>query len=139
MNGADMNQPGNIDLTSPNDPDPSTANNSYWGQQLVSAVLNGTIPESRLDDMVTRIMAAYYKMGQNEGYPAVNYDASTEDTYYEGEKVNEHVNVMGNHSILIREIGAASTVLLKNINSGAQFTVEQIQSLMHSISRSPPD
>ncbi|KZP21413.1 glycoside hydrolase family 3 protein [Athelia psychrophila] len=129
MNGADMNQPGNIDLTSPNDPDPSTANNSYWGQQLVSAVLNGTIPESRLDDMVTRIMAAYYKMGQNEGYPAVNYDASTEDTYYEGEKVNEHVNVMGNHSILIREIGAASTVLLKNINSTLPIDFAKVKNL----------
>lgn len=31
-------------------PGPST----FWGPQLSQAVLNGSVPESRLDDMVTR-------------------------------------------------------------------------------------
>ena len=47
-----------------------------------------------------------------------SFDYNTENTVYEGQTVNEHVNVQGNHSVLIREIGAASTVLLKNQNSG---------------------
>lgn len=34
-----------------------------------------------------------------------------------GDPLNENVNVQGNHAALIREIGAASTVLLKNIRS----------------------
>jgi beta-glucosidase len=36
----------------PDEGNPSTANNSYWGQQLGDAVKNGSIPESRFDDMV---------------------------------------------------------------------------------------
>lgn len=30
---------------------------TYWGGHLTEAVLNGTIPQWRIDDMVTRIMA----------------------------------------------------------------------------------
>jgi beta-glucosidase len=82
-------------------------------------------------------MAAYYKLGQDKDYPAVksvsssfhnnicliradpqrNFHYVTEDTYYNGELVNEHVNVQGDHYKLIREIGAASTILLKNKKS----------------------
>jgi beta-glucosidase len=36
--------------------------NTWWGSNLTAAVLNGTIPQWRLDDMVTRIMSAYYKV-----------------------------------------------------------------------------
>lgn len=35
-----------------NEPNPAVSNNSFWGQQFGDAVRNGTIPESRLDDMV---------------------------------------------------------------------------------------
>ena len=37
---------------------------SHWGANLTIAVANGTIPEWRLDDMCTRIMAAYYQVGK---------------------------------------------------------------------------
>jgi beta-glucosidase len=36
--------------------------NTWWGSNLTFAVLNGTIPQWRLDDMVVRIMSAYYKV-----------------------------------------------------------------------------
>lgn len=39
---------------------------------------------------------------------------STEDTYLNGTLVNEHVDVQADHYKLIREIGGASTVMLKN-------------------------
>ena len=71
MNGADMNQPGFVAYGDSNDPNPATANNSYWGAQLGQAVMNGSIAESRFDDMVVRIMTAYYQMGQDKNYPAV--------------------------------------------------------------------
>ncbi|WP_305782232.1 glycoside hydrolase family 3 N-terminal domain-containing protein, partial [Acidisoma sp. S159] len=44
-----------LDMSMPGD----TAFNtgvSYWGANLTLAVLNGTVPEWRLDDMATRIM-----------------------------------------------------------------------------------
>ena len=40
------------------------ATNSFWGANLVTAVQNGSVPTSRLDDMVTRQLAAFYKLGQ---------------------------------------------------------------------------
>ena len=77
-------------------------NVSYFGPALVNAVNSGQVPVSRLNDMATRILAAYYVQGQDQGYPALNL-------------VNGHVNVQDDHKTLIREIGAASTVLLKNV------------------------
>jgi beta-glucosidase len=47
--------------------------NSFWGKALVELVQNGTLPEWRVDDMVTRTMAAFFQMGQDQGYPAVKY------------------------------------------------------------------
>ncbi|KAF7973527.1 hypothetical protein HWV62_14954 [Athelia sp. TMB] len=129
MNGADMNQPGFVSYSDSNDPDPATANNSYWGAQLGQAVKNGSIAESRFDDMVVRIMSSYYQLGQDKNYPAVNFDHNTENTTYQGAVVNEHVNVQGNHSVLIREIGAASTVLLKNRNLALPLDFSKVKHL----------
>lgn len=129
LNGADMNQPGFVAYGNNNQGNPATATNSYWGAQLGAAVRNGTIPESRFDDMVTRIMAAYYKLGQDKGFPAVNFDYNTEDDYYEGQLVNEHVNVQGNHGQLIREIGSASTVLLKNTKNALPIDFSKVKNL----------
>ncbi|ETS73995.1 hypothetical protein PFICI_13861 [Pestalotiopsis fici W106-1] len=41
-----------------------------WGQNLTLAVQNGSVPETRLDDMVTRTLAAWYKLGQDQDFPA---------------------------------------------------------------------
>ncbi|KAG8960640.1 hypothetical protein FRC03_006312 [Tulasnella sp. 419] len=72
-----------------------------FGPALVTAVQNGQVPQSRLDDMATRILAGWYYQGQDVGYPPVRFDSG--------------VDVQGNHKQLIRQIGAASTVLLKNV------------------------
>lgn len=90
---------------------------------IAVAVLNGTVPEYRIDDMAMRIMAAFFKVGQTvEGLEPVNMDSWTLDTYgylHNGvqdgfQQVNWHVDVQADHGDLIREIGAKSTVLLKN-------------------------
>jgi hypothetical protein len=95
---------------------------TYWGSNLTAAVLNGTIPQWRLDDMVVRLMSAYYKVGRDVARVPVNFNSWTLETegYQHPEakeafgQVNWHVNVQGDHAKLIREIGGASTVLLKN-------------------------
>lgn len=96
--------------------------NTYWGTNLTNAVLNGTIPQWRLDDMVVRIMSAYYKVGRDTAKVPVNFNSWNSSTYgyqhpqgsEDFTQINQHVNVQGNHAPLIREIGAKSTVLLKN-------------------------
>ncbi|KAJ2963234.1 hypothetical protein NQZ79_g1718 [Umbelopsis isabellina] len=76
---------------------------AYWGSNLVQAVNNGDVSEARLDDLATRILAAWYQAGQDQNYPAVAVSDST-------------VDVQANHKATIRAIGAASAVLLKNEN-----------------------
>ncbi|EMR71031.1 putative beta-glucosidase m protein [Eutypa lata UCREL1] len=44
-------------------------NSELWGDKLEEAVRNGSIPEERLDDMATRIMASWYQMKQDEDFP----------------------------------------------------------------------
>ncbi|QUC20405.1 uncharacterized protein UV8b_04646 [Ustilaginoidea virens] len=41
----------------------------YWGHHLVEAVRNGSVPESRVTDMATRILTAWYQFGQDTKFP----------------------------------------------------------------------
>jgi beta-glucosidase len=114
-----------LDMAMPGDGGRGTYN-SLWGGALTEAVLDGTIPQWRLDDMVIRIMAAYFKVhvGNKTERVPINFSAWTNQTYgplYPSSNssvalVNEHINVQADHGALIREMGAKSTVLLKNVN-----------------------
>jgi beta-glucosidase-like glycosyl hydrolase len=101
VEGLDMTMPGDITFNS---------RDSYFGGNLTAYVQNGTIPEGRVDDAAVRILAAYYFLKQDEGYPLTNFDSWD----LLDETKNNHTNVQADHWKIIREIGAASTVLLKN-------------------------
>ncbi|KAL2267931.1 hypothetical protein VTJ83DRAFT_5208 [Remersonia thermophila] len=73
-------------------------NNRLWGPLLNNAVNAGQVPRQRLDDMVTRILAAWYLLGQDKGYPPINIRA----------------NVAGNHKENTRAVARDGTVLLRN-------------------------
>jgi beta-glucosidase len=76
--------------------------------------------------MVVRIMAAYYKVNRGEftTRPEINFSSWTNQTTgplhpssnQSWTVVNKRVDVQGDHGKLIREIGAKSIVLLKNVN-----------------------
>ncbi|XP_006455624.1 hypothetical protein AGABI2DRAFT_195052 [Agaricus bisporus var. bisporus H97] len=102
--GLDMTMPGDINFNS---------GDSYFGGNLTAFVRNGTIPEARVDDMATRIVAAWYFLRQDApSFPTVNFDAFRVDD----DSVNEHIDVQEDHDKVVREVGAASIVLLKNEN-----------------------
>nr|6SZ6_A Chain A, Beta-glucosidase [Thermochaetoides thermophila] len=113
--GLDMTMPGDTVFNS---------GLSFWGANLTVAVLNGTLPAYRLDDMAMRIMAAFFKVRgtQDVDLDPINFSFWTLDTYgpihwgaKEGhQQINFHVDVREDHSRLIREIAAKGTVLLKN-------------------------
>jgi len=119
--GLDMTMPGDVTFDS---------GTSYWGANLTVAVLNGTVPAWRIDDMAVRIIAAWYYVGRDTNAVPINFDSWTLDTYgYEHAivnqgyaLVNEHVDVRAEHGSLIRQMGAASTVLLKNTNNALPLT-----------------
>ncbi|RDW83250.1 putative beta-glucosidase 1 [Coleophoma crateriformis] len=114
--GLDQTMPGDVTFNSAT---------SYWGTNLTVAVLNGTVPEWRVDDMAVRILSSYFKVGRTLDEPEINFSSWTLDTFgpvhfaaSQGyQQINQHVDVRGEHASLIREIGAKSTVLLKNTNN----------------------
>lgn len=112
--GLDMTMPGDTEFN---------AGVSYWGSNLTLAVLNGTVPAYRLDDMAVRIMASYFKVGRSiPDQPDINFSSWTRDTFgyvqaaveENWEQVNFQVDVRRDHAAHIRESGAKGTVILKN-------------------------
>ena len=106
---------------------------SFWGTNLTIAVLNGTIPQWRLDDMAVRIVAAWYYVDRedNQVENAPTFSSWTQDTSgyqhffaQEGftETLNYHIDVQEEHYLGIREVAAKGTVLLKNKNNALPLT-----------------
>ena len=64
-----------------------------------------------------RILAGWYFLGQDSGYPEINFDARNplDDTK------NKHTNVQDDHWKVVREIATASIVLLKNTGDALPF------------------
>jgi beta-glucosidase len=103
--GLDMTMPGQVACCDKN------IDQYFWGNNLTAAVNNGSVPASRVEDMATRILAAWYLVGQDaKDYPKPNFDAF--DSFYG----NHSTAMTFEHSKLIRTIGAAGSVLLKNSN-----------------------
>ncbi|KAI9304202.1 beta-glucosidase [Cunninghamella echinulata] len=98
--GLDMEMPGNIDINNPD-------SGSYFGANLTSAVKDHQVNEARINDMAERIVATWYKMGQDKNFPGVKINNL---------KPNKapFVNVKADHSKYVRSLGAASVVLLSN-------------------------
>ena len=119
--GLDMTMPGDTGFDS---------GYTFFGTNLTIAVLNGTVPEWRLDDMVTRIMAAYYYVGRDHTQVPINFNAWSLATYgyihpipqLGYQQINWHVDVRDDHSELIRSHAASSTVLLKNTKNALPLT-----------------
>ena len=96
---------------------------SFFGPNLTASVTNGSISEVRLNDMVLRIMTPYFHLNQ-ENYPTVDPTEQTVNFFPSNPLVDQALegppslrDVRANHATLIRELGAAGTVLLKNTNN----------------------
>lgn len=108
---------------------------SLWGPELSKAVLNGSIPVERLNDMVTRVVAAWYQLGQDDKSKfdgeGPNFSSWTNDEKgyinagspddKDEKVVNKFINVQGtgneSHSIIARQVATEGTVLLKNADN----------------------
>lgn len=117
-----------LDMTMPGDGLRWANGESLWGPRLSEAVLNGSLPVDRLNDMATRIVAAWYQLGQDDEnkFPRQppNFSSWTDDRLgvlapgspspQDQVVVNQFVDVQANHSVIAREVAAEGTVLLKN-------------------------
>ncbi|PNS21539.1 Beta-glucosidase 1 [Sphaceloma murrayae] len=115
--GLDMNMPGGLGLYGL-----IRGAGSFFGGNITLAVNNGSIPVSRVDDMVTRIMTPYYWLGQDVDHPSVDPSCALLNTFSPPSTWTRQWNLTGesnrdvrsNHGELIRRHGAAATILLKN-------------------------
>lgn len=112
--GLDMNMPGGIAFTQ--------ARPSLWGGNVTIAVNNGSVAIERVDDMILRIMTPYYHLGQDANYPPTDETAVPLNFFPKSEWIYNYtlgpmVDVRAQHAKVIRELGAAGTVLLKNVNN----------------------
>jgi len=95
---------------------------SFFGGNVTSAVSNGTVDTSRVDDMVIRIMTPYFWLEQDQGYPSVDKSSGDLNTFSPISKWTRNYTFTGevsrdvraDHGALIRKHGAAGAVLLKN-------------------------
>jgi len=98
---------------------------SFFGGNVTAAVVNGTVPISRIDDMIMRIMTPYYWLGQDQDFPTVDPSSADLNTFSPRKTWLREFNltgpssrdVRGDHGSLIRKHGSAGTVLLKNTNN----------------------
>jgi len=121
-----------LDMSMPGDGLHWANGQSLWGPELTKSVLNGSLPVSRLNDMATRIVAAWYQLGQDDeskfDRKGPNFSSWTNEetghlhTGSPDDKdlhvVNKFINVQGEgtdaHSRIARQVAVEGTVLLKN-------------------------
>ncbi|RYC55203.1 hypothetical protein CHU98_g11000, partial [Xylaria longipes] len=124
-----------LDLSMPGD---TIGNNipllgySNWQYELTRSVLNGSVPVDRLNDMATRVVATWYKLGQDApDYPLPNFSAYTKDRVgplYPGALisptgvVNEYVNVQADHKTVAKQVAQEAITLLKNADGFLPIT-----------------
>ncbi|KAL5114884.1 hypothetical protein ACEQ8H_007202 [Pleosporales sp. CAS-2024a] len=98
---------GGLDMTMPGSD--FSGNNIYWGPQLKSAISSNQVQQSRLDDMVKRVLASWYLLGQDQGYPTATFNSWQTPP-------GQH-NVGGTHMTNVRAMARDGIVLLKNTNA----------------------
>lgn len=98
----------------------------FWGDNLTQAIANGSLPESRLTDMATRIIATWYQMGQDSAdYPSPG--------------IGMPIDMLAPHEVVNAKSPASKSVLLqgaieghvlvKNINNALPLQSPQLLSL----------
>jgi beta-glucosidase len=119
LSGLDMSMPGDSNKI-------PLLGNSYWMYEYSRSILNGSVPVDRLNDAVTRIIATWFQLGQDDpSYPKPNFDTNTLDAegpLYPGALfsptgvVNNFVDVQGDHANVARDVARDAITLLKNTN-----------------------
>ncbi|GLA35267.1 hypothetical protein AnigIFM63309_010670 [Aspergillus niger] len=98
---------------------------TLWGSNLTTAIANGTMEASRLDDMATRIIATWYQLNQDTDFPTpgVGMPASAQ---------SEHQVVVGtapDERSTLLESAIEGHVLVKNTNNALPLQTPQLVSV----------
>ncbi|EHK40687.1 glycoside hydrolase family 3 protein [Trichoderma atroviride IMI 206040] len=80
------------------------SNGGFWGDHLIEAVKNGSLPESRVTDMAMRVIASWYQFNQDQDFPKPGIGMPS--------------NVLDPHEIVDGRDPAAAPVLLNGAIEG---------------------
>lgn len=100
----------------------------YWGQNgtlLTEAVKNGSVPETRLDDMVMRIITPWYLLGQDRGYPSPDAGLPSDFT---ARRALVDARDLASKSIVLQS-AIEGQVLVKNVNSALPLNKPRMLSI----------
>lgn len=138
-----------LDLDMPGDTQYALVGASYWMYELTRAVLNGSVPMERLNDMATRVVATWYQMGQDEDFPETNFDTNSKGAVgplYWGAwpnspvgVVNEFVQVQADHHIIARQIAQDAITLLKNQDDLLPLSPKRALKVFGTAAQTNPD
>jgi beta-glucosidase len=106
----------------------------FWADELSKSVKNGSVPESRITDMATRIIASWYQMGQDQDFPEPGIGMPADLT-----KPHKIVDARNESSRSILFDGAVEGhVLLKNKNNALPLKSPRLLSI-YGFSAKAPD
>lgn len=106
----------------------------FWGANLSLAVQNGSVSEARLDDMATRIMAAWYQMGQDSD------DFASPGHSIPSDISQPHERVVGwntSYKDVVYQGALEGHVLLKNANGALPLKSPQLLSVFGYSAKTP--
>jgi beta-glucosidase len=75
--GLDMDMPGGLGQYGTD----TATGNSYFGGNLTSAVNNGSLEVTRLEDMIVRTMTPYFFLDQDKDFPLVDPSSADLNTF----------------------------------------------------------
>ncbi|EPE05491.1 glycoside hydrolase family 3 protein [Ophiostoma piceae UAMH 11346] len=113
--------------------DMAMATSDFWGDNLVEAVRNGSVPEARVTDMAVRIVATWYQMGQDKGFPMPGIGMPSDLT--KPHDVVDGRNKSSKKTLL--EGAIEGHVLLKNTNSALPLKKPQFLSIFGYSAKTP--
>lgn len=108
--------------------------NKYWGAKLIEAVRNGSVPESQITNMATRIMAAWYLSNQDDpSLPPVGAGIPADF-----ERQHPVIDARDPHDeSLLLEGAIQGHVLLKNVDNALPLTNPRILSIYGYDAKAP--
>ncbi|RYP42411.1 hypothetical protein DL767_000333 [Monosporascus sp. MG133] len=118
-----------LDVAMPNSLD-------YWdasGGNLTASVRNGSLPEARLRDMATRIISAWYHLGQDKDYPTGGIGMPKDFTRHEPVLVNDPESKKA-----VLDTAIESHVLVKNIRNALPLKKPKMLSIFGYDAPAPP-
>ncbi|KAK9435574.1 Glycoside hydrolase, superfamily [Metarhizium brunneum] len=139
--GLDMDMPGDTQIP--------LFGFSYWMYDLTRSALNGSVPMDRLNDMATRVVASWYKMGQDNGFPETNFHTLTRDSVgmlypaafpdTPSVVVNKFVPVQADHNEIARQVAQDAITLLKNNGNLLPLRTSQSLKIFGTGAQTNPD